>query len=155
MVFSVWKARILLSSPWCNTWLVFSIGRRRLYAPREQSRADLPSFYIKTFSAPEWHLRGQWSFSDSYHLQSGSVQTPCPRLLSLWKGGEWSTLFTHVCTFAFSTLLVSPSNLLRPRCSQKVDSELFQQMSESLLCARHCVGVSKAKWKWIRYRSKK
>lgn len=64
-----------------------------------------------------------------------------------WKGGEWSTLFTHVCTFAVSTLLVSPPSLPRPRYSQKVDSELFQQMSECLLCARHCVGVSKAKWK--------
>lgn len=123
------ESRIPLSSPWFNIWLA-SLGCRRLCAPREQSGADLPSFCVKRFSAPEWHLRGQWRFSDSCHLQSGSVQTPCPWLLSLWFFqivGGWSTLFIHICTFAVSTVLVSPPSLPRPIYSDKSAVNYFNK----------------------------
>lgn len=151
MTFSVWKAGAFCHPPGVVSGRPPPFGCRCLRAPREQSGADLPSFCVNRFSALEWHLSGQLKFSDSCHLWSGSVQTPCPLTdvspSGCRAGAGVLCLYTFERLHPERYLYLSHNVPPPPTYLDEVSCKLFQQMPEYPLCARPYLVLSKAKWK--------
>lgn len=148
MVLSVWKAGASDHFPGL-IGLGFSVGLRYSPAPREQSGAIYLLFWENRLTA--W-LAAQCPVKGLRFLPVCQEARPLASDWSLsqwvWQSGVagWSTEYPCVSLHPGKYLfLLQPAS--HHMYSDKVNSKSFQQMSEYLLCARHCLAVSEAKWK--------